>query len=58
MYSYDDGEDIGGGMILFKYDQVEVTAPESYRPITDLFDELAEIFSQVFMVPAESYEEM
>lgn len=58
IYSYDDGEDIGGGMILFKYDQVEVTAPESYRPITDLFDELAEIFSQVFMVPAESYEEM
>lgn len=54
----DDGQEVGGGVIMFKYDQVEVTAPESYRPITDLFDEIAEAFSQFFMMPVESYEEM
>lgn len=54
----DDGQDVGGGSVMFKYDNVAVTPPDSYRPITELFDELAEIFSQFFAVPAEDYEEM
>ncbi len=58
IFAYNDGQDVGGGTVMFKYDQVEVTPPESYRPITELFDELAEMFSQLFMMPAENYEEV
>ncbi len=53
----DDGQDAGGGTVMFKYDAVTVTPPESYRPITDLFDELSEIFSQLFTEPIEDSEE-
>lgn len=56
-YFYDDdGGYIGGGTILFKYDPVTVTAPDDYRPITDLFTELTEFVSQLIM-EQYSYEE-
>ena len=56
VYEYDDGENIGGGTILVKYDAVNVTAPENYRPITELFDELSEMFSQIFTMTYDDEE--
>lgn len=56
-YFYDDdGNYIGSGTILFKYDPVTVTAPDNYRPITDLFTELADFVGQMIM-EQYSYEE-
>lgn len=58
IFTYDDdGQTTGGGIVVFKYDAVTVNPPESYRPITELFDELSEMFSQMFMVPIEENEE-
>lgn len=58
IFTYDDdGQTTGGGIVVFKYDTVTVNPPESYRPITELFDELSEMFSQMFMVPIEENEE-
>lgn len=58
VFTYDDdGRSTGGGTLMFKYDAVTVNPPESYRPITELFDELSEMFSQMFMVPVEENEE-
>lgn len=53
VYTYDDGEYVAGGVVLFKYDTVVVSAPESYRPITDLFTELSGMFNQMFQVESE-----
>lgn len=54
VYAYDDdGESVGSGAVLFKYDAVTVSAPESYRPITELFEELAEMFVQLFSMSVE-----
>lgn len=53
VYAYDDGEYLAGGTILFKYENVVVNPPESYRPVTDLFAELAEMFNQIFQVESE-----
>lgn len=58
IFTYDDdGQTTGGGIVVFKYDTVTVNPPESYRPITELFDELSEMFSQMFMVSIEENEE-
>lgn len=58
-YFYDDDDEyIGGGTILFKYDPVTVTAPDSYRPITDLFTEITEFISQMLMEQYSYEEEM
>lgn len=57
-YFYDDDDNyIGGGTVLLRYEPVMVTAPESYRPITDLFTEITEVVTEMLMAQSGYYEE-
>ncbi len=49
LHAYQSADDIDLSVDLeFKYQSVTVSAPESYRPISDLFDELASAFTELF----------
>lgn len=45
-----DGDVTISGSVLFQYEAGEVIEPEDYRSITELFDELTELFSQFALV--------
>lgn len=56
IFTYDDeGTYTGGGVVKFKYDAVAVNPPESYRPISELFEELFEIFSPALVEMLQQY---
>lgn len=47
LYLYQDTEGYNlGGSALFNYQAADVSTPESYRPVSDLFEDIIELISQ------------